>query len=588
MRPIVFNDSIGWLTEAEGSRGVVIAGAHGFEDLCSRRFLKLLGERIAATGCPVVQFDYPGCGDSAGDHLEPGQVGRWTGSIGAAADRLKRETGVREIILVGFRLGALLAPLAAARRGDVAGLVLLAPPASGKAYVREMTALSGMIDAPLAADGKTETFTGLQVAGFRLTRETLDDLAALNWKKGLAEAGVPKVLVMTNGGQMEALPGEPRADIEFAEFKGYSQLMCDPTANQIPVAALDRCAGWVGTNAGPGKGKGAAFPLSPVPQILAGPDYLEEPVAIGEPQLCGVLCRPRGDVAGADPVIFLNAGAVPHVGWARGTVEAARALAAEGVASLRIDLPGLGQSDAPVEERMFLYDRRTRHDVARAIDWMEKAGFASVGLVGTCSGAFQAFHASRADRRVARLTMINPLCFSWNSSYALEMAVWKAYETSKVALGQDKGTLQEADAPPHGSRLFGGASHIASRLVRRGLELFKTALSRLHPSMLRGSPVRRWMRALSNRGVRVLLVTSEGDLSLREIDRHFGANGRHLAAMRGVARLTLDAADHTLTPYHARRALIARLIHFGLDTGPHAASLPVRRPLAQAADAAGR
>lgn len=590
MRPIVFNDSIGWLTEAGGSRGVVIAGAHGFEDLCSRRFLKLLGERIVAAGCPVVQFDYPGCGDSAGDHLQPGQIGRWVGSIGAAADRLKLETGVREIILVGFRLGALLAPLAAARRDDVAGLALLAPPASGRAYVREMTALSSMIDAPLAEKGAPDAFTGLQVAGFRLSRETVDDLAALNWKKSLAEAGAPKVLVMANGRQADAASADAsdkQTDVEFAEFKGYSQLMCDPTANQIPAAALDLCAGWVGANAGSAGGNKAAFPLSAVPQILAGPDYLEEPVVIGEPQLCGVLCRPRGDTAAADPVIFLNAGAVPHVGWARGTVEAARALAAEGVASLRIDLPGLGQSDAPAQERMFLYDRRTRHDVARAIDWMERAGFASVGLVGTCSGAFQAFHASRADKRVARLTMINPLCFSWNSSYALEMAVWKAYESSKVALGQDKGTLQGAGPASHGSRLFGGASRIASRLVRRGLELFKTALSVLHPARLRGSSVRRWMRALSNRGVRVLLVTSEGDLSLKEIDRHFGADGRHLEAMRGVARLTLDAADHTLTPYHARRALIARLIHFGRDTGPRATSLPDHRPLPQTADAIG-
>ncbi|MGB3540174.1 MAG: alpha/beta fold hydrolase, partial [Mesorhizobium sp.] len=316
MRPIVFDDSIGWLTEAGGNRGVVIAGAHGFEDLCSRRFLKLLGKRIAATGCPVVQFDYPGCGDSAGDHLQPGQIERWTGSIGAAADRLKLETGVREIILIGFRLGALLAPLAAARRGDVAGLALLAPPASGKAYVREMTALSRMIDASLAEKGAPDAFTGLQVAGFRLSRETLDDLVALNWKKSLAEAGVPKVLVMANGRQAEASPGDPdgaQTAIEFAEFKGYSQLMCDPTANQVPAAALDRCAGWIGTNAGSASGKGAAFPLSPVPQILAGSDYLEEPVAIGEPQICGVLCRPRGNAAAADPVIFLNAGAVPHV-----------------------------------------------------------------------------------------------------------------------------------------------------------------------------------------------------------------------------------------------------------------------------------
>jgi pimeloyl-ACP methyl ester carboxylesterase len=572
MRPVVFDGSIGWLSEAAGKRGVVIAGAHGFEDLCSRRFLKLLAERIAAAGCPVVQFDYPGCGDAAGDHLLPGQVEAWTDSIGAAADRLKQDTGVEEIILVGFRLGALLAPLAAARRADVVGLVLLAPPASGKAYVREMTALSRMIDAPLAAAGEPDAFTGLQVAGFRLTRDTLDDLSALNWKKSLAEAVVPKVLVMANGKQPDTAPsgaGEAQTNVEFAEFDGYSLLMCDPTANQIPVATLDRCVAWIGKNAGSGKGEKAGFTPSREPQILIGPTYVEEPVSIGDPQICGVLCRPRGNTATADPVVFLNAGGVPHVGWARGTVEAARALAAEGVASLRIDLPGLGQSDGPPEERLFLYDPRTTQDIVRVLDWMEKAGFPSVGLAGTCSGAFQAFHAARADKRVATLTIINPLCFSWNSSYALELAVWKTYETSKVALGQGRSALRETGPASRTFQISAVVSKIGRRLVRPGLETIKTALSLLHPSRLfKGSTTERRMRALSNRGVRILIVTSEGDLSLKEIDRHFGPGGERLRTMRGVARLTLAAADHTLTPYHARRALIARLIHFGLDTEP--------------------
>ena len=132
MRPLVFEQTIGWLHEADGRRGVVIVGAHGFEDLCSRRFLTLLGGRIASAGLPALQFDYPGCGDAAGDHTEPDRVAAWTAGIGAAIDRLKRETGVEEVIVVGFRLGALLAPLAAAGRDDVAGIALLAPPASGR------------------------------------------------------------------------------------------------------------------------------------------------------------------------------------------------------------------------------------------------------------------------------------------------------------------------------------------------------------------------------------------------------------------------------------------------------------------------
>src|SRR5690606_18693571 len=145
--------------------------------------------------------------------------------------------------------------------------------------------------------------------------------------------------------------------------------------------------------------------------------------------------------------------------------------------------------------------------------------------------------------------MINPLCFSWNSSYALELAVWKTYETSKVAFGQSHSTLKETAPATTLSRLRTGASKLARRSIRRGLEVAKTMLLRLHPlTLLHGSPVAGWMQALSNRGVQILLVTSQGDLSLEEIDRHFGPGGERLETMRGVARLTLEAADHTLTP----------------------------------------
>lgn len=565
MRPIVFENAIGWLTDAPGSRGVVIAGAHGFEDLCSRNFLKLLADRIAAAGCPVMQFDYPGCGNSAGDAMQPGQVEAWVHSIGAAADRLKQETGVHDVILVGFRLGALLAPLAAARRTDVAGLMMLAPPASGRAYVREMTALSRMIDAPLAASGAPDAFDGLQVAGFRLPNETLDDLSVLNWQKmSLTGMTAPKAMIFTNG-KRPAIEGMPQNAIEFSEFDGYNLLMCDPTANQIPMRTLERCAAWVADNAGSPRGNSLATPTFE-PQILPGDGYHEEPVVIaGDLSIRGVLCRPNEGKA-ADPLIFLNAGGVPHVGWARGTVEAARALAAKGIASLRIDLPGLGLSDGPPDGRVFLYDQRTKLAVMRAVDWMERAGFSRVGLIGTCSGAFQAFHAARADKRVKKLVMINPLCFSWNSSYALELAVWKTYETSKVAFGQSHSTLNKTAPATTSSRLRTGVSRLARRSIRRGLEAAKTMLLRLHPlTLLHGSPVAGWMQALSNRGVQILLVTSQGDLSLEEIARHFGPDGERLEAMRGVARLTLEAADHTLTPHHARRALIERLGRFCHD-----------------------
>ena len=569
MKPVVFADTIGWLNEAVGKRGVVIAGAHGHEDLCSRRFLRLLSDRAAAAGLPALLFDYPGCGNAAGDHSTTGQVESWIASIGAAIDRLKRDSGVADVVLVGFRLGALLAPLAAAGRNDVAGLALLAPPASGKAYVREMTVMSRMIDAPLVS-GETGFAEGREVAGFRLSDETLADLAALDRRQSIAALPSLPMLVATNGKPLMVaeIRGDGAGEVSVTAFQDYHLLMCDPTANRIPVAMLERCAGWLSTLSI--AGAGGTTLGNGRREALCGPHYIEEPVAIGPaPLICGVLCRPLGRTGAADPVILLNAGGVPHVGWARGTVEAARELAAAGVASLRIDLSGLGLSGDPQEERLFLYDMRAGADIIRAIDWMEKAGFPSVGLVGTCSGAFQAFHAARADRRVCRLTMINPLCFAWNSSYALELAVWKAYGTSRAGMGRNRqadgaeGTAAETD---WGWKSL--AARGARALVRRALEAVKSALSLLNPASLSGrGRVERWMRDLCGRGVPVLMVTSEGDLSLEEIARHFGPDGARLAAMPGVTRVMLPNADHTLTSHHARRTVIARLIEHGGGRG---------------------
>jgi hypothetical protein len=80
-----------------------------------------------------------------------------------------------------------------------------------------------------------------------------------------------------------------------------------------------------------------------------------------------------------------------------------------------------------------------------------------------------------------------------------------------------------------------------------------------------GKPVERWMRDLASRGVHVLIATSEGDLSLKEIDRHFGPDGVRLRTIPNIGRLSLGNADHTLTPLHARRALVARLIDHARD-----------------------
>jgi pimeloyl-ACP methyl ester carboxylesterase len=191
--PVAFDDCLGWLHPAAGGRGVVLCSAFGYEELCSRRTMYELAQSIARAGLPVLRFDYHGTADSAGSGEDADRVATWIRNIGAAIDVLRHETGVADVALVGLRLGALLAAHAAAKRGDVAALALLAPPSSGRAYVRELQALAHLLVAP---SGDAPAFDGLEVAGFRVARETLDALSRLGWPQRMAQPA-PRLLLMS-------------------------------------------------------------------------------------------------------------------------------------------------------------------------------------------------------------------------------------------------------------------------------------------------------------------------------------------------------------------------------------------------------
>ncbi len=569
MRPIVFDQTIGWLHPAQGERGVVIAGAHGFEDLCSRRFLTLIARRLAESGMPVLQFDYPGCGDAPGDHTEPGQVAGWIRSIGGAIDRLKSEAGVKDVLVIGFRLGALLAPAAIARRDDVAGLALLAPPVSGRAYMRETIGLSRMVDATLPAyDGAAaEPFDGVVAAGFRLSAETTAALRALEWQDHLANSQRLELLLMPPliaeaHSQLAEGVRTAGGKAELVALDGFARLMSSPTANDIPLATIEVVVQWAAKLSKPSDG--VHEPVDATPAFIDGEGYREHPVVIEPaPGICGVLCTPANALPGAPVALILNAGAIPHIGWARGAVEMARTLARRGIASMRVDLPGLGQSDAPGEKRLFLYDGRASGDVVRILDWLEQRGFEQVCAMGICAGAHQAFHAARRDRRISHLGMINPLCFSWNGSYALDMGLSKIRDNARGPLVA--GTPPASEVPKDDGNAavspLKSVLRLCKPLMRGTVEFTKSALSRLSgEGALTRRPVERWMKGLTERGTKVLMVSCEDDLSLQEIARHFGPDGERLRRMSGVTMMLVPAADHTFTPVHARKMLTDRVI----------------------------
>lgn len=121
-------------------RAVVLCYPMGHEYIRAHRTFRQLSVRLAEAGFHALRFDYYGCGDSAGES-EEGAVEQWLEDIGAAVDEIKDLSGAAEVTLIGARLGATLAALAAGRRRDVDGLALWDPIVKGDDYVRELTML---------------------------------------------------------------------------------------------------------------------------------------------------------------------------------------------------------------------------------------------------------------------------------------------------------------------------------------------------------------------------------------------------------------------------------------------------------------
>ncbi len=545
MFPVSFDQCAGWLHPASGGRGVVICGSFGFEDLCSHKTLAILAERIASAGQPALRFDYQGCGDSGGALTDAELLDAWKRNVRAAIDCLRARAGVSEIALVGLRLGAALAAEIAADLEGVARLVLIAPPAAGRSYMRELKALARVI-APEDACAPGE----LSIAGYQLPADLVKSLGCVE-PALIRAAPAAKVLAMGR----DALAGHPvvtrltalGCDVTTEAFEGYDAMMCDPTASKTPLAAVERIAGWIVQ----GAPKEGARPVHPVPATITGPDFAESAVRFGKGRaLAGVYCRsPNGTPKQA--LVILNAGAIHHIGWARGSVELARRLAASGVATLRIDVGGVGDSFAAATGASgSLYAPELKGDVSAALDWLTSQGIRDVSVLGACSGAYQALQATLADERIRRVALVNQLCYVWGATYSMQLSAWRATKASAVnaALESETENAQEA-------------ARVLNRLMPFAKKFAKGSLSALMSLSARASAatsanvVEDWFETLSARGVAVSMIFSDNDPGLVELERWLGPEGARATSLPGVARHILPDADHVLTQRTAREAL---------------------------------
>jgi alpha-beta hydrolase superfamily lysophospholipase len=394
------------------SRGTAVLCQPLLREYISAHYtFRMLAEGLAARGITAIRFDYDGAGDSAGTNDDPGRIDAALASIGHAV-ALARRLADGPVVMVGMRMGALLAACASETCGSVAAVVLWDPCGSGREFLREQSALFRLLY------GKTRPENGgTELAGYVITPDTAEALGAL-----VAPASLPSVehaLVLDRSDRAAAGTfGIDEARVDRMCAVGQAELMdVEPFISEVPTLAIDNITNWLEDVLPPERA--AQRELETRDHISArnceGISVTERIVALGPHKLFGIATTGEGEPTGPS-ILFLNSGRDPHTGPNRMWVELSRTWAALGLPCYRFDLSGLG--DSPVragQERNLVrapeaFDDMVDivHDIDHARAARPARAVAPVVLVGLCAGAYQALE-SAIDLHPLSVLSVNPL-----------------------------------------------------------------------------------------------------------------------------------------------------------------------------------
>jgi pimeloyl-ACP methyl ester carboxylesterase len=412
---------------ADGTKarlGVLICPPWGWDELASYRSRRRWAELLASEGHPVLRIDLPATGDSGGDIAAPDLVEQWIEAIVKAGEWLRGEGGAAGLALLGLGVGGLLAEEALSRGLTAEELIVWGAPASGRHFAREMRAFAALQGGrPADVPGRPPALPDgwLEAGGFVFSDDTLAQL------KKLSPAGVPvsrQALLIGRDGVDDTAGAErlTAAGVEVTEDRGagWGAFVAHPETTTLPTGVQKVVSGWLGRSPGE-RGK---LPSSS-PKIVATPRatigaHSEEAVWLPEGfgNAFGILTRPARPTTDGVCAVFLNAGAIRHVGPNGLWTEAARDLGDAGTPSLRIDLESIGEADGDEARRAKVadfYDPDFVAQVVGALDWLEgNAVGTRFRLVGLCAGAYWAFRSGLVDERIESMILLNAGALVWH------------------------------------------------------------------------------------------------------------------------------------------------------------------------------
>lgn len=266
--------------------------------------------------------------------------------------------------------------------------------------------------------------------------------------------------------------------------------------------------------------------------------------------LVGTVALPQVPAQGAGGIglLLFNAGVVHRVGPHRINVRIARRLAEAGVASMRFDLAGHGDSARPSGERSF--GDQAVVDIRAAMDALSAAAnVRHFAIFGFCSGAYHGFAAALVDERIRGILMFDAF----------------RYPTRKTRVVHYFRRLRQ----PHVMRAVAGAARRAIVGLGSGLRAGDGGTPRPEPEIGRidfippKAEFAQAMKELLDRGVGIHFIYSGG--SIREYN--YAGQFRDAFASAGIGeRIQADflpELDHVATGLAHQEDLTRRVVSWG-------------------------
>ena len=426
------------------STGVLICPPFGWEEVCSYRARRTWAQTLAHAGLPTVRLDLPGSGDSGGSPRSAGLLDLWTSALHSTAEWLRAVSGCQRVAAIGIGLGGLLACRAMASGAPIDDAILWSVSARGRTALRELQAHAAIAMAPFADEREQQPPLpdgDLELMGFMVSSETAASLRRLDVTGlELPNADQRHVLMLERDGLRvdDRLLDYFRANgasVEVASTDDYEALVAHPQSARAPIKTIARSVSWLTERSAQSEKEPDGGTLAqllecePTTLLDHGGARIRETVINFDTRVgLGVAILSEPVTGRLEPLtlVLLDSGALRRIGPSRTWVEIARESAANGVATVRLDIAGVGDSDG--DERLLvhddaLYEQDRGAELGGFLDQLAGRGLPSrFALTGLCSGAYWALHGALRDQRVVAAVMVNLYAFFWGSELVAERA----------------------------------------------------------------------------------------------------------------------------------------------------------------------